>query len=115
MENQTVEIEAFVDRFMTVKLNLPKKIDAGSLLSVTQRLQKILKMSPLPVSLKRERKNGVDFMRDRSKAVEVARKWYGNKEGRKALAQSYNRDLKVFGVSICNAKKKFKITDKEIK
>jgi hypothetical protein len=116
MEKQTVEIEAIVDKFMTVKLNLPKQIDAGSLLSLIQRLQKILKISPLPISLKKNgKRNGLDFTKDRKKAVEVLSKWYKDREGRQALAQSYGRDIKEFEPVIYYVKKKLKITNKEIK
>jgi hypothetical protein len=127
MEEQTVEIEAVVDKFMTVKLNVPKKIDAGTLLSVIQRLQRILKVSPLPESLqnsvKKERKEGTgrgrkssyDFLNDRNKAIEVTAKWKNSDtEQRKAIAESYGTSKSKIDKSVYYAQRKFNITPEEI-
>jgi hypothetical protein len=115
MQTETVEIEVVIDRQMKVVLTIPKKMDIAEITALTQRLQKIAKISPLPISLKKNgKRNGLDFTKDKSKAIEVIKKWYADKEGREALAQSYGRDKESFEPLIYYAKKKLKITDKEI-
>lgn len=128
MENETVELEAIVDKVMTVKLNIPKQIDAETLLSITQRLSKILKMSPLPDDLKKavkqtkskakegdKRKSKYDFLNDRNKAIEVFAKWKtSGADERTQTAESYGTTRDKFEKKIYYAGRKFNITPEEL-
>lgn len=128
MENETVELEATVDKFMTVKLNIPKQIDAETLLSITQRLSKILKMSPLPDDLKKavkqtkskakegdKRKSKYDFLNERDKAVEIVAEWKTSTPEQKIkIAESYGAIKDKFEKAVYYAGRKFNITPEEL-
>jgi hypothetical protein len=93
MNENNAEIEISIDRYMSVKLSIPKQMNIAEFQSVLNRTKGLAKLSSLPEELqgKKPRKNGKDFTKDRNRCIEVCAEWKkANPVQRQKMAERYN-------------------------